>query len=113
MYRNNVLNIKIAVNSDTQAQQDLIIDKKDLLKIQKNITKYFKVKPTIHVLFKDEYIDNLWVRVTAITEYSKTGIYLKIITYSDVPEEIRVYDFNILPTRFDIYLHKVNMQNVQ
>ena len=113
MYRNNVLNIKIAVNSDTQTQQDLIIDKKDLLKIQKNITKYFKVKPTINVLFNDEYVTDIWTRVIAITEYSETGIYLRIMAYSNDPIELRVYDFDILPTRINIHLRKVNMQNVQ
>jgi hypothetical protein len=112
MYRNNILNIKIAVNSDTQTQ-DKIIDKKDLLKLQKNIAKYFKVKPTINVLFNDEYVTDIWTRITAITEYSETGIYLRIMTYSDDPIEIRVYDFDILPTRFNVSLRKVNMQNVQ
>lgn len=94
MYKNNVLNIKVIVTSDTQAQ-DKIIYKKDLLKLQKNFKKYLKVKPQINVLFKDDFTSGIWQSSTAITEYFNTGMFIRIMATSDESAELRIYDINI------------------
>lgn len=94
MYRNNVLNIKIAVNSDTKTQ-DKIIDKKDLLKLQKNFKKYLKVKPQINVLFKDTFINNNWESSTTITEFYGTGMTIRILAQSDEGTQFKIYDIDI------------------
>lgn len=112
MYRNNVLNIKVNVTSETRVQ-DKIIYKKDLLKLQKNIAKYYKVKPQINVLFKDEYSTELRQTITSNTEYSETSIYIRIITLSDDRTELRIYDFEIASGYINLYSRKVATQVVE
>lgn len=94
MYRNNVLNIKVVVTSDSQVQ-DKIIYKKDLLKLQKNFKKYLKVTPQINVLFKDILTTNNRQSSTAITEFYETGMYIRILAQSDEASKFNIYDINI------------------
>ena len=110
MYRNNVLNIKIVVDSNIQTQQEPFIYKKDLLKLQKNIAKYFKVKPTIHVLFKDVFTDDNWQSSTAITEFYETGMRIRILAQSDEEAELKIYDISISSNaiHFTIQTLKIN-----
>lgn len=95
MYRNNVLNIKVVVDSNIQTQQEPFIYKKDLLKLQKNFKKYLKVTPQINVLFKDVFTDSNRQSSTAITEFYETGMYIRILAQSDEAAELKIYDISI------------------
>lgn len=95
MYRNNVLNIKVVVDSSIESQQEPFIYIKDLLKLQKNFKKYLKVKPQINVLFKDNFTTANLQSSTAITEFYETGMYIRILAQSDETSEIRIYDIEI------------------
>lgn len=95
MYKNNALNIKIAVDSSIKSPQEPFIYKKDLLKLQKNFKKYLKVKPQINVLFKDAVTDNIRQSSTAITKFYETGMFIRILAQSDDSSELRIYDIEI------------------
>ena len=107
MYRNNVLNIKVVVTSDTKVQ-DKIIDKKDLLKLQKNFKKYLKVKPQINVLFKDVFKTNNWQSSIAMTEFYETGMNIRILAQTNDETELMAYDINISSTYIGISIQKLN-----
>lgn len=107
MYKNNVLNIKVIVTSDTRAQ-DKIIYKKDLLKLQKNFKKYYKVKPQINVLFKDVFKTNNWQRSITITEFYETGMTIRILAQTDDETEFIAYDISISSTLIGISIQKLN-----
>lgn len=107
MYRNNVLNIKVVVTSDTKVQ-DKIIYKKDLLKLQKNFKKYLKVTPQINVLFKDVLTTNNRQSSTAITDFYETGMIIRILAKTDVETELMAYDIDISSTYIGISIQKLN-----
>lgn len=108
MYRNNVLNIKVIVTSDSKVQ-DKIIYKKDLLKLQKNFKKYLKVKPQINVLFKDNNTTGNWQSSTAIAEFYETGMYIKILAQSDESSKFNIYDINISSNIIELIQQTLNI----